>query len=163
MAEGDRLRIRGPRNHFSLVDAPTYLFIAGGIGITPILSMVAGASRAGRAWSLLYGGRSRTSMAFVAEFDPHGPLVALHPEDELVLLDLDRAVSATSLDKEIYACAGLSRCFVPLRRPSPVTPDDRSTSSASRRRLSTRKLERVKRLLSCLKGGGWRCSCPQAG
>ncbi len=38
---GDTVHMRGPRNHFALVDAPRYLFIAGGIGITPILPMVA--------------------------------------------------------------------------------------------------------------------------
>lgn len=37
---GDLLKVSPPRNNFSLVDAPEYCFIAGGIGITPILSMI---------------------------------------------------------------------------------------------------------------------------
>src|SRR6516165_2360588 len=37
LVEGTAVRVRGPRNHFPLVDSPRYLFIAGGIGITPIL------------------------------------------------------------------------------------------------------------------------------
>src|SRR5574340_911216 len=37
---GRTLSVRGPRNHFRLVDAPSYLFVAGGIGITPMLAMV---------------------------------------------------------------------------------------------------------------------------
>jgi ferredoxin-NADP reductase len=37
---GDTVQVRGPRNHFSLVDAPHYLFIAGGIGITPIRALM---------------------------------------------------------------------------------------------------------------------------
>ena len=40
LAVGDTVRLRGPRNNFPLVDSPRYLFIAGGIGITPILAMI---------------------------------------------------------------------------------------------------------------------------
>ena len=61
---GRPVRVRGPRNHFPLVGSPRYLFIAGGIGITPLLPMMAEASAAGADWTLLYGGRSRASMAF---------------------------------------------------------------------------------------------------
>jgi ferredoxin-NADP reductase len=56
--------VRGPRNHFTLEVADRYLFIAGGIGITPILPMMAAAEAAGIPWTLAYGGRSRPSMAF---------------------------------------------------------------------------------------------------
>ena len=48
------MRVRGPRNNFALVPSPRYLFIAGGIGITPILPMIArgGGGRRGLAsWS----------------------------------------------------------------------------------------------------------------
>ena len=44
-----------------------YLFIAGGIGITPMLPMIAQAEAAGADWRLLYGGRHRASMAFLPE------------------------------------------------------------------------------------------------
>ena len=37
---GDRISVAGPRNNFKLVEADRYLFIAGGIGITPILPMI---------------------------------------------------------------------------------------------------------------------------
>jgi ferredoxin-NADP reductase len=40
LVDGASVRVRGPRNHFSLVDSPRYRFIAGGIGITPILPML---------------------------------------------------------------------------------------------------------------------------
>ena len=43
---GDTVRIRGPRNNFPLITSPRYLFIAGGIGITPILAMIAEAAEA---------------------------------------------------------------------------------------------------------------------
>src|SRR3978361_501797 len=51
---GARLGIRGPRNHFGLVPADRYLFIAGGIGITPIVPMVHEVLRRGLDWQLVY-------------------------------------------------------------------------------------------------------------
>src|SRR6201982_2651157 len=48
--EGATVRVRGPRNHFELVDAPRYRFIAGGIGITPIFAMLEDVQRAGGDW-----------------------------------------------------------------------------------------------------------------
>ena len=66
-AAGDVVRVRGPRNNFALVPSPRYLFIAGGIGITPILPMIAAAEAAGAEWRLVYGGRTRASMAFLDE------------------------------------------------------------------------------------------------
>lgn len=53
---GVSLGARGPRNHFELIEAPQYLFLAGGIGVTPILPMIRAADRAGRPWRLVYGG-----------------------------------------------------------------------------------------------------------
>ena len=63
---GTVIAARGPRNNFVLRPSAAYVFIAGGIGITPILSMVAAADAAGAQWSLLYGGRTRPSMAFIS-------------------------------------------------------------------------------------------------
>ena len=48
LGPGTTVRVRGPRNHFPLVSSPRYLFIAGGIGITPILPMIAEAEAAQR-------------------------------------------------------------------------------------------------------------------
>ncbi|MFD6923946.1 PDR/VanB family oxidoreductase [Streptomyces sp. NPDC059944] len=88
LAEGTAVRVRGPRNHFALAPAPRYRFVAGGIGITPILPMLAAAEAAGAQWTLLYGGRTRRSMAFTAELERFGQRVTLAPQDETGLLDL---------------------------------------------------------------------------
>jgi ferredoxin-NADP reductase len=80
--EGATVRVRGPRNHFPLVGSPRYLFIAGGIGVTPIVPMIAAAEAAGADWRLLYGGRARSSMAFVDELQRYGGRVAVCPRDE---------------------------------------------------------------------------------
>nr|WP_206025244.1 PDR/VanB family oxidoreductase [Micromonospora zingiberis] len=86
---GATVRVRGPRNNFVLVPAPRYLFIAGGIGITPISPMVAAADAAGADWRLVYGGRSRATMAFAAALrEKYGDRVSLCPQDETGLLDL---------------------------------------------------------------------------
>jgi ferredoxin-NADP reductase len=69
LAEGATVRVRGPRNHFPLVASPRYQFIAGGIGITPILAMIEAAEARGADWSLLYAGRTRASMAFLDRFE----------------------------------------------------------------------------------------------
>ncbi|GAA2650147.1 PDR/VanB family oxidoreductase [Streptomyces lunalinharesii] len=66
---GTTVEVRGPRNRFPLEDRPAYLFVAGGIGITPILPMVRRAEAAGVPWRLLYAGRSRASMPFLAEVE----------------------------------------------------------------------------------------------
>jgi ferredoxin-NADP reductase len=108
--EGDELDVRGPRNNFELAPASRYVFIAGGIGITPILPMAAAAEEAGAEWEFHYGGRTRTSMAFLAALDAleaatgHGLRVTLHPQDEVGLLDLDRILGTPQPDTKIYCC-----------------------------------------------------------
>lgn len=101
---GDVLTVLGPRNHFTLDPAPAYLFVAGGIGITPLLPMIAEATGAGADWRLLYGGRNRASMAYVDELVSHGPRVELRPQDEHGQLDLDAALAATPPDAVVYCC-----------------------------------------------------------
>jgi cytochrome P450/ferredoxin-NADP reductase len=63
--EGVRLRVGVPRNHFPLRDAAAYAFVAGGIGITPLLPMIEVVSALGRPWSLLLLGKDRTAMPYV--------------------------------------------------------------------------------------------------
>ncbi|MEU8526765.1 MULTISPECIES: PDR/VanB family oxidoreductase [Streptomyces] len=70
--EGAEIQIRGPRNRFPLVQAPAYVFVAGGIGITPVLAMVRAAAAAGADWRLLYCGRSRATMPYVDEVEKLG-------------------------------------------------------------------------------------------
>ncbi|MFD5794627.1 PDR/VanB family oxidoreductase [Streptomyces diastatochromogenes] len=101
---GDKVRVRGPRNHFRLEPAPRYRFVAGGIGITPILPMLAAAEAAGAEWSLLYGGRSRGSMAFTTELARYGDRVALAPQDESGLLDLGPVLDEVPDGTLVYCC-----------------------------------------------------------
>ncbi|MET7773194.1 PDR/VanB family oxidoreductase [Nocardia sp. NPDC005366] len=105
LEEGDVLQVGGPRNHFALVDAPSYLFVAGGIGITPLLPMLRNAERRGATWRLLYGGRTRSGMAFADELVtayPEG--VDIRPQDEFGLLDIAGALDATEDGVAVYCC-----------------------------------------------------------
>ncbi|GAA5119388.1 PDR/VanB family oxidoreductase [Haloechinothrix salitolerans] len=101
---GDLIDVRGPRNHFRLEDAERYLFIAGGIGITPILPMIAAVRDTGRPWRLLYGGRRRSSMAFTDTLARYGSAVRLAPQDEVGLLDLNTALAVVDEHTLVYCC-----------------------------------------------------------
>ena len=105
LTEGTAVDVRGPRNNFPMVDSPRYLFVAGGIGITPILPMLRAAEAAGREWELHYGGRSRRSMAFLEALeDATGERVTLHPQDEVGLIDLDRVLGVPRPGTLVYCC-----------------------------------------------------------
>ena len=105
LVDGASVRVRGPRNHFSLVDSPRYRFIAGGIGITPILAMLETAQRAGNEWTLLYGGRTRASMAFATDLAERYPeRVTVWPQDERGLLDLESLLKDPQDDTLVYSC-----------------------------------------------------------
>lgn len=103
LKEGATLKVKGPRNHFKLVSSPRYQFIAGGIGITPIRAMIQAARAEGAEWTLLYGGRSRTSMAFLDELE-EDDRVTVWPQDERGLLDLDSVLGEPRPDTLVYCC-----------------------------------------------------------
>jgi ferredoxin-NADP reductase len=102
---GAPVSIRGPRNHFTLVSAVDYLFLAGGIGITPILAMVRAAVGKGADFRIVYGGRSRSSMAFRDELlELAAERLDLVPQDELGFPDLPAILAGAGPDTAIYCC-----------------------------------------------------------
>ena len=69
-AAGDRLEITAPHNSFDLAaKAASFVFIAGGIGITPIMSMMRALNADGRRYKLYYLTRSRDHTAFAPELE----------------------------------------------------------------------------------------------
>ena len=104
LAEGSTVRVRGPRNHFPVSAARSYLFVAGGIGITPLRPMIESVHAAGAGWELHYGGRSRACMAFAAELAAFGDRVHLAPSDEQGRLDLDAILGTPRPGTLVYAC-----------------------------------------------------------
>ncbi|MFF4018581.1 PDR/VanB family oxidoreductase [Streptomyces sp. NPDC001843] len=104
LTEGTEVRARGPRNNFPLRPAARHLFVAGGIGITPLLPMVEAAQAAGADWRLLYGGRARTSMAFLDRLARYGERVLVRPQDEFGLLDLTAFLGTPEEGTLVHAC-----------------------------------------------------------
>lgn len=116
---GDEVTIRGPRNHFVLEPAADYLFIAGGIGITPLLPMVRDVAAAGARWRLVYLGSARSRMPFLDELAALGGDIRLAPRDEVDRVDLVKEIAARP-DALVYAC-GPERMLGALRE---VIPED---------------------------------------
>jgi len=102
---GRTLVVRGPRNRFRLVDAPSYLLLAGGIGITPIVAMARQLAAENADWTLVYGGRSRTSMAFQEELGAlDAARVQLVPEDVAGRPDFAGLIENVPPGTAIYCC-----------------------------------------------------------
>lgn len=107
---GQTLTVDGPRNDFPLHEAPAgdpcVLLIAGGIGITPIASMAAALSAAGRGYTLHLCGRSRDQLAFVPALQAlAGDALQLHADDEPgSAFDLAAVLDAASPEQHLYVC-----------------------------------------------------------
>ena len=102
--EGSQLLVSQPRNNFPLASADRYVFIAGGIGITPLLPMIAAAHAAGADWRLHYGARSRARMAFADEAERYGDRCRLHPQDTAGFLPLERILRSAADGTAVYCC-----------------------------------------------------------
>jgi tetrachlorobenzoquinone reductase len=103
LSEGHRLRIRAVRNTFPLSDAGRYLFIAGGIGITPILPMAVAAANRGVPTHLMYLVRNAGTLAFADELVREGLSVDIVLTDTDGIPDLTSAVRS-SPGAQIYCC-----------------------------------------------------------
>ncbi|MGJ7548635.1 PDR/VanB family oxidoreductase [Pseudomonas alloputida] len=103
---GDRLTVSPPRNHFPLEeDAPGFVFFAGGIGITPVWSMIQWCEANQRPWHLYYLVRSRQRAAFLEQLQPFGERVTLHADDEAgVLFDIAAAIGQQPGNVHFYTC-----------------------------------------------------------
>ncbi len=107
---GQMLAASAPRNHFALQPTPApKLLLAGGIGITPVLSMARQLAREGRPFQLVYAGRTRGRMAFIDELSS-GALAAhtrVHAADADGVLDLGAVLDAQPEGAELYVCGPL--------------------------------------------------------
>jgi vanillate monooxygenase ferredoxin subunit len=106
---GALYRVSAPRNLFRLVEgAPSYLLLAGGIGITPILAMVRELERRRARYTLHYCARNKARMAFreeIRQFAQHGEVVfhfdqGEHPNP----LDLSGALKKPRAGEHVYCC-----------------------------------------------------------
>ena len=105
---GQLLKVGLPRNLFPLsASAGERLFIAGGIGITPIMAMIRSSLAEGRPWMLHYCARNRVRTAFYEELAAFGPeRVRFHFDDEQQgrLFDAAAALARAPVDAAVYTC-----------------------------------------------------------
>lgn len=105
---GDAVGIGGPRNNFRLAPSLRYRFIAGGIGITPMLPMLHAADEMGSEWELLYLGRSLTSMPFADDLlGTYGERVRVHASAD-GRLDVAAWIGTFDPDVKVYTCGPVS-------------------------------------------------------
>lgn len=105
---GDLVQVSAPRNNFALQEnAPHSVLIAGGIGITPLWSMVQRLERLRRPWSLHYRSRTRAATPFLAQLErkhAHGCAHISLSEDGAPRLDLQAIVRQAPAGAHFYCC-----------------------------------------------------------
>jgi ferredoxin-NADP reductase len=107
---GAHVTTRGPRNAFPLTvpghgsPARRFRFIAGGIGITPILPMLRLADRLGVDWSMAYAGRSAESLPFLDEVTGFGERVTVRTDDVHGVPDAAQLLGDCPDGTAVYAC-----------------------------------------------------------
>ena len=122
---GSKVSSLGPRNHFPLTPAGEYLFVAGGIGITPLLRMIDSAQLQGIPWKLAYLGRSPETMSYVDELqEQFGKQVKVFAKSLGDRFDVSRALSELNAETHIYSC-GPERLMLALEEAMESTDINR--------------------------------------
>ena len=106
---GDELMVAPPVNDFELPQrAQDFLFIAGGIGITPIMAMIREAHRQGKRFRLFYLSRSPETTAFLDELaaPEFKDSVTVHYDegDPARSLDLKPILAERKNREHLYCC-----------------------------------------------------------
>jgi ferredoxin-NADP reductase len=101
---GVLLQMSRPRNNFEFAASKHYLFIAGGIGVTPLLPMMRAATGAGAAWTLLFCARSIEQAPFLEETKAYGGEVSVHASQAGTRLDVTQCLAEVKPDTMIYCC-----------------------------------------------------------
>ena len=116
---GDVISVEPPRNNFPLVEnAAQSVFFAGGIGITPIFSMIERLEFLAKDWTLYYACRSRGEAAFFNRLRQF-PQVRFHFDDESGgFFDLSEPLAAVPANAHLYCCgpSGMLKAFESLTR-----------------------------------------------
>jgi len=102
---GDILTVSQPRNHFPFNPRNKCLFIAGGIGITPMLPMIQQAVADGLDWRLVYLSRERSRMSCLdklAQFD--ASRITYNADKEDGYINLQELLATCDQDTSVYSC-----------------------------------------------------------
>lgn len=115
LKEGTTITTSIPRNNFPLDEAARHsVFIAGGIGITPYLSMIARLQAIGASWQLYFAARSRHEATFLDELSAHRQATLLFDDERGgAFLDLAQLFKAAPPDSHFYCCGptGMMEAF----------------------------------------------------
>ncbi|MBU9225051.1 PDR/VanB family oxidoreductase [Burkholderia multivorans] len=126
LATGDVLAIGLPRNHFGLwPDARRHTFVAGGIGITPIISMIRRCEEIGADWRLLYCARGPEHAAFADELSRFADRVAFLYEARRNLGTLAAFLSNSRDGDHLYCCGPHGLMDAAVSRAAPGYPSHR--------------------------------------
>jgi cytochrome P450/NAD(P)H-flavin reductase/ferredoxin len=122
---GDKLKVRGPRNHFRLDEGcRRAIFIAGGIGVTPVSAMARRARELGIDYTFHYCGRARPAMAMIDELRAlHGDRLRIYARDEGQRADFAQLLGTPDADTQVYAC-GPARMIEALEDLCAAWPED---------------------------------------
>ena len=125
LAVGDRLQITEPQNHFPLdLNAPAYLLVAGGIGITPLLGMAQVLAQRGAKISLVFGARSDAELAYLPLLKAalnDGLTTAIAERGEMI--NFKSEIDALPSAAQLYVCGpvpmldGARRAWAQAGRP----------------------------------------------
>lgn len=103
--EGDLIQVSAPRNHFPFKPGKKVLFIAGGIGITPILPMIQQAEAEGVDWRLVYLARERSRMVYLNRFAGYdNKRIRLNGDVEDGFCDLNELLNSCDSETAVYSC-----------------------------------------------------------
>lgn len=101
---GEMVAVSIPRNNFPLIDAECYLFVAGGIGITPMIPMMRAASAKGKPWTLLYCNKRDEDAPFLKEIHALGGQISLHSSEAGTRLDVAQQLADVRKNTVVYCC-----------------------------------------------------------
>lgn len=105
LKESDIVQIKGPKNFFKLnLNATEHVLIAGGIGITPILSMANTLRAQSKPYRIVYLARHRHQMALLDEVLAHGERAELFISVEGNKLDIQELLSHLPDGTQVCAC-----------------------------------------------------------
>ena len=106
LAEGAELAIGEPANHFELAaTAPQYLLVAGGIGVTPLVSMARTLAARGAELRMCYAARSADELAYRDELgDALGDRLAIFSGESGERIGLDAEIAALAPGGQLYVC-----------------------------------------------------------
>lgn len=123
--QGAELSIRGPRNNFLLKESPrSVCLIAGGIGVTPLLSMAQVLAHGDRPWRLYYCVRDRASIGFNDILEHLEQNISLHIDAEMGAAPSVEEIIRLEPDSDYYCC-GPAPMLAAFRTATAMLPPDR--------------------------------------